>query len=414
MEVKNQGMAGRVLLLTDSISKHASGGVVARHVIKRLQAIGVAVSVLDYYTEDCADQTEALGVQYFRNRECERLFRTHRVTGGGPIDWLERLLSAVNPDVIHFCAWNSAKSLRIGRLAKEMGVGLVGQLFTYGVFCAQGYAYLPGEGECFRCAAGAFPTAARHGCISGWKTILTHAIRKAQFRVLASKIDAFLSTCASMDEILHAYGVAPERIVRASLPFDRSRIAGMQAEEGTEFVFHGQLLDFKGGHLLAEIARRCPDTRFAFYPINLPKCGLEGYGLGSNCPGNIRIVLGKGWCDGVGQAVAFSRGVLVPSLWPTTTEHATYEAMAFSKPVVVFNVGAYRDFLRHKENAMVVTPGDVEEYAAAIRMLDEKPGLRNRIGRAALVTFEERTADEPLTRALSDAYALARPEHSSA
>ena len=407
--LKVRGLARRVLLLTDSISKHISGGVVARHVIRLLQAGGATVSVLNYYTQECAAEAEELGVQYFLNRESEHLFRTHRVSEGGPIDWLERLLSSVNPEVIHYCAWTCQKSVRLTSLARLRHIGLVSQLFTYHVFCSQGYGYLQGEGECYRCATRAFPTAARHGCTIGWKAILTQAFRKAQFRAMASRFDAFLSTCASMDEILRAYGVAPERIVRASLPFDRTRVAGIQSEEGTEFVFHGQLLDFKGGHLLAEIARRCPDTRFAFYPINTSRSGLEGYGLGNTCPSNIRIVLGKGWYDGVGQAVASSRGVLVPSLWPTTTEHATYEAMAFGKPVAVFNVGAYRDFLSHNENAVVAPPGDVEKYAAAVRMLDEQSGLRNRIGRAARVSFEARTADGPLSRAISDAYALACP-----
>ncbi len=57
-----------------------------------------------------------------------------------------------------------------------------------------------------------------------------------------------------------------------------------------------------------------------------------------------------------------------------------YEAGAFGLPVVTTPVGAIADLVRDGENGLLVTPGDAEALAAALRRLSGEPGLRERLG----------------------------------
>jgi glycosyltransferase involved in cell wall biosynthesis len=63
------------------------------------------------------------------------------------------------------------------------------------------------------------------------------------------------------------------------------------------------------------------------------------------------------------------------------------EAMAFGLCVVCTPVGALAEVVEDGVSALVVSPGDVEELAAALAKAISDPDLRRRLGQGARETF---------------------------
>jgi len=80
--------------------------------------------------------------------------------------------------------------------------------------------------------------------------------------------------------------------------------------------------------------------------------------------------------------------VAVPSLWPEPFGIIGIEAMAHARPVVAFDVGGVREWLRHEETGLAVPADDVGALAQALAALldnSERARLMGMAGRRAAV-----------------------------
>lgn len=72
------------------------------------------------------------------------------------------------------------------------------------------------------------------------------------------------------------------------------------------------------------------------------------------------------------------------------------EAMAFGLPVIATPVGGIADYVTHRENGLLVPPGDVEAIAASIEELAADPSLRRRLGEAARRRVDSQAGPETI------------------
>jgi glycosyltransferase involved in cell wall biosynthesis len=80
------------------------------------------------------------------------------------------------------------------------------------------------------------------------------------------------------------------------------------------------------------------------------------------------------------------------------------DLLAAGVPVVAEAVGQNREYVRHGETGLLVEPGDVDGFAAAVvRLLEDAP-LRERLGSAAARDLRERFAWEQLVEVVERAY----------
>ncbi|MDB4433033.1 glycosyltransferase family 4 protein [Akkermansiaceae bacterium] len=103
--------------------------------------------------------------------------------------------------------------------------------------------------------------------------------------------------------------------------------------------------------------------------------------------------LGWGGRVEIDQAIGASDIVLFPSVYPEAFGIVGIEAMMRGKPVVGFDVGGVKDWLRHGETGLLVPVKDTQGFAdAVIRVLDDDV-LRRRMGtrarEVALAEFSE-------------------------
>jgi glycosyltransferase involved in cell wall biosynthesis len=68
--------------------------------------------------------------------------------------------------------------------------------------------------------------------------------------------------------------------------------------------------------------------------------------------------------------------VVVPSVWLENSPNVILEAQAMGVPVIGARIGGIPELVRHEENGLLVTPGDVEDLRRALARLIDEPDTR--------------------------------------
>lgn len=183
-------------------------------------------------------------------------------------------------------------------------------------------------------------------------------------------------------------GVAVERFASA-VPEDFRARYGWDSGE-VLFAYAGQLNAHKGVEDFVAAAalavRREPSCRFlVFGQLN----GAGGYpqrlaGLADSLSLNGRLRF-AGWAPRIEEALAGVDVVIVPSRYDDPAPNVVLEAMACGKPVIATRAGGIPELVRDGETGLLVARQDPQQLAAAVMRMASEPGLRRRLGRAALL-----------------------------
>ncbi|MDQ3776329.1 MAG: glycosyltransferase [Pseudomonadota bacterium] len=73
-----------------------------------------------------------------------------------------------------------------------------------------------------------------------------------------------------------------------------------------------------------------------------------------------------------------------------TFSNAALEAMAMARPVVLSDVGGAREMVSEGKNGYVYPKGDVERLAQILKLIHDRPHLRQALGDVGRVMVEER------------------------
>jgi glycosyltransferase involved in cell wall biosynthesis len=81
---------------------------------------------------------------------------------------------------------------------------------------------------------------------------------------------------------------------------------------------------------------------------------------------------------------------VLTSIAVETFSNAALEAMAMARPVVLSDVGGAREMVSEGKNGHVYPKGDVERLALILKLIHDRPNLRQALGDVARVMVEER------------------------
>jgi glycosyltransferase involved in cell wall biosynthesis len=144
----------------------------------------------------------------------------------------------------------------------------------------------------------------------------------------------------------------------------------------------GRLESVKGYDLLLRAAdaihARHPQVRTLFVGASVPR--------GAPAPERVRFL---GFRSDVYSVLKRVDVFCLPSL-SEGLPNALMEAMSIGCACVASRVGGVRVLLEHERNGLLVPPGDVAGLTAALERLVSDAALRQRLGRAARTTIEER------------------------
>jgi glycosyltransferase involved in cell wall biosynthesis len=183
-------------------------------------------------------------------------------------------------------------------------------------------------------------------------------------------------------------GVSAERIETVPLGLKAFPASIREPEPSTfRFLYLGGIAPIKGVHVALE----------AFRQLSEPDCEMWIVGDDSAEQAYVQTLehyahsrvrwLGRRTREQVGEILSQCHVLLVPSLWHETFCFTAREALSVGKPVIASDVGALRDVVIHKENGLLVEPGNVEAWRASMQqMLRDPTWLRGAVEPAETLT----------------------------
>ncbi|MDC1198090.1 glycosyltransferase family 4 protein [Algibacter sp.] len=158
--------------------------------------------------------------------------------------------------------------------------------------------------------------------------------------------------------------------------------------EGTNFhiVFSGRLSRTKGLHYLLD-AMALVAQQFEQVHLDVLGAGHDeaAFRAQAEALGIAQQVTFHGWADRetIDRVVSEATVVAFPSIYPEAFGISGIEAMMRGKPVVGFDVGGVKDWLRHGETGLLVPVKDTQGFADAVSKLLQDDDLRHQMGRRA-------------------------------
>jgi glycosyltransferase involved in cell wall biosynthesis len=301
-----------------------------------------------------------------------------------------RLLASWQPDLVHF-QHVMALSARLPVLAARAGVPAMLTLHDYWFICGNSQLIWPdaqpcrGKAlgmNCVRCAAAArFPsplaTAARP-VLAPLFLVRDRTVRRA-----AAHARRLISPSHFLMEQYLAAGFPAERFLALEngLPLEQIRRVPWRAAAGPlRVTYLGSLAWQKGVHVLIEAVNGLPRGRVRLRVCGDPTVFAEYAGRLRQAAQHPGIeFLGRVANDQVGQVLADSDVVVVPSLWYENSPIVIQEARAAGVPVVASGHGALAEKVRHEIDGLLFSPGDAVALQQALLRLLEEPGLLERL-----------------------------------
>jgi glycosyltransferase involved in cell wall biosynthesis len=301
-----------------------------------------------------------------------------------------RTVTQFQPELIHI-QHVMALSARLLHLARQTGAPVLLTLHDYWFICSNSQLVWPDartcQGKaagmnCVRCAA-----AARYP--ARWVRWLRPALaplflyRDRVVKQAALQADQFISPSRFLIEQYVAAGFPAGRFLylENGIPVESIRQAPWQPSDGPlRVTFLGSLAWQKGVHVLAE----------AFGALPTGKARLRIWGDPAVFPDyadRVRSLLtepdvqlkGRIANERVGEVLADSDVMIVPSLWYENSPVVIQEARAAGVPVVASDHGALAEKVDHGVNGLLFPPGDATALGQVLQLLLDEPDLLRRL-----------------------------------
>ena len=388
MDYKNN-----VLIIPDAFYGNKSGAIVAQIAKKLLIENKNKVAI--FSTDIKKDSVEVDGTTMY-----------HRTAYNGMANWLERkyiteferILKESQITVVFTIGNIADKNICYLEIAKSHGIKVVSKIFMQDFFCTKIYAHNL-DGPCIKCLDNNYFEAIKNKCIINkpidyLKTFNAILIRK-RLSVILPKIDYVVASTDEQVSFYQKYGIPREKCIKTPLYFDRNRLKRTNLNIGDYFVCIAQNRTEKGFHFLNNILSFCDNDIKIIAAYNNTEQAKAAV-LENNFQeyinrGSLFVLDNLTWEDGLAELVAGSRGVIIPSIWPTTTEYGFLEALGYKKPVFCFNLGIHREKIVNGENGFVSNVGDCKTVALQLKMIKNDDKLFAKISENAEKLYHELT-----------------------
>lgn len=271
-----------------------------------------------------------------------------------------------------------------GALYRALGgrAPVVARLHTYSWFCSNLSRM---DAECFRSCS--LMDRLRHRDEPLLRKLLLSPIRLANdvlTRLLANRVDRFISLSRPASEIEVIRGLNPERLTVIPPIVDGSSpgpISVRDSDAPLRLLYVGRLTPEKGVDVLL---RAVAQTRVPLQ-VDIVGDGLEMADLKalSQRLGTDGFVKFHGWLsqDSLEAFYSAATAFVHPGRWPEPAGRTVMDALAWNLPVITSDVGGPPWIAG--DAALTFKPGDYEDLRLKIEMFEAQPALAPRLSKAA-------------------------------
>lgn len=348
----------KILLIPDAYLKDYSGAYVTRIAKKLLISLGHEVAIFSDETDNVINEEDGVIVYPRRKADLKAQWRDTPYR-----EEYINVLKIFRPDVVFTIGSVTNKPACYWRIARERGIKTISKILMQDFFCAKFYAN-DEFGLCTKCLDHGFGSVFFAKCHPYKQKSLRNILRTLMAVSARKKIqrelrqaNAVITSSRQQVEFYVKYGIPRERCYITPLYFNGDKLKKYEPSMGDYYVFVAQNRIDKGIHLLKDILAACnKEVRMVAAYTSQQRIdeAIDKYGLRPFVDSGI-LEMGPNctWATDLGEVIAKSRGVVNPSIWPTTTEYVLLETLGLKKPIFTFNVGIHSEIIVSGENGFV-------------------------------------------------------------
>lgn len=390
----------RILVVPDSIWGNDSGHRSTQFLAKTLKNQGFEVGIFAEDVLSFSSQKESFlkleGIYYFP-KEPYRFFDQLFYHKKKAIREFRKLIESFEPDLVFYFGTIGNKVSIDYLNSNDIEIPYIYLPLTNEFWCLKNFAGLK-TGECYKCMGQNYSHAFINKCLdtNNPAPYIKGIIEKVLSRKRFLKASALLGYSESQRHTYSMYGLEENKAKHSNIFFEPESLEGISSSKGNYFLISGQVSDAKGSHLLAKLidlnAKNNLKFKLIIYNEVVAKNFIEQNNLNEHLDsGKIEVLSKLESHNDVLSYVANSLAVIIPSNYPSTGEFALLEAMGLKKPILAFNIGAHKDFLVDKKNALISPVMDLNKMKQDMELLYEDSALWEKLSSNARTTFEEVT-----------------------
>ncbi len=382
MTINHQQIPKKILFFPDLINSEDSGARSARSTLKNLIDLGFEVAVFATDVEKSNN--------YFQYDSC-KLYKIESKMSAVSHFWdikllqqFKKIISEFRPDFF-FMAGSIQKPSILASFARKAGIKNIFLFYINDYYCAKTYAGL-NNGPCFKCIDLGLSQALNNNCIKRdpklinfYKSLLV--MKRLQFEMKNSY--KVLGYTKDQIDIYKRIGITNNKCSIINYQFDPNELNNINTKEGDYFLIIGQPILEKGWHTLSEIITNCKSDikiKIIFKNLEVENNIIKKYKLEKHIlNGTITTLRNITERYEIIKYIAESKGMIIPSYYPTTGEFVLLESLVLGKPVLVFNAGAHKELIIHEKNGMVAEIGDFNNFASNIDRINTDSNLLKNI-----------------------------------
>lgn len=385
-------MKKKILIVPDRFWGDYSGAIAARILSELIIELGHNVSI---YSTDVETDYSDNNITYYHRASVtpSKLYFNDRADK-------KEFLSIIHqdsPDVVFSIGSITNRSPVYIELAKKMGLKTIVLIFMQDFFCLKSYANTS-SGECIECLDRNYKAVFYNKChinssFDYVKTFLRIALIERNRKSL-NKIDYLLGSSYEQLEFYKRIGLSENKVIKIPLFFDINRLRDIKIVRGEYYVCIAQNRVEKGFHYLSEILKNYKGKNkiLVLYPDKVSKDRLINDDIESLISmGTVIVKDNTSWNTGLSEELANSRGVIIPTIWPTTTEFALLEALGLKKPVFAFDIGIHKEIIKNGENGYITSIDKASRLSSYMEELNRNENLYNKISEGAYQLFKDMT-----------------------
>ncbi len=361
----------KVLIIPDVFFTHHSGAVAARSAALLLYEMGHTIGV---FTNENPQEIQFPVISFKR-----KVFTVKaNYLAADYKNEFESVIKTFQPDFIFSIGAVVNRPLVYFEVIEKFKIKHSYLILCQDFYCARIHAALE-AGPCTKCLNGNPLNAFTNHC--GFKTsnnptlfLANGMVTRWRLKKHLQKVDVVLGSTDEQLGFYHAYGIPSSNTLKIPLFFDDNRVANEPISKGDYYVVAAQNRVEKGIHLFKYILPylRHTKVKLVFSTKAEAEAVIKQHGLTPFIhEGVVDVLYDISWNNGLASLYAQSKGVLITSLWPTTTEFAFLEALGLSKPVICFDLGIHHEEIINGVNGFKVALGDFEGFQKAITLLDD-------------------------------------------
>lgn len=235
---------------------------------------------------------------------------------------------------------------------------------------------------------------------SSCKIITTrHLVRRAKndfiHKWIYKKIDTIIFVSKLAQETFFNGKIYPYSntcIIYNSIPKHntKSNNGNNHNKEYNIILYHGRLSEEKGINTLIQAVSLIPPNRYKLILVgksnnnyqNELKDLIKRLDIQDN-------IIFEGFCHDIYSYIRMCDIAVQPSMVPESFGLGCIEVMSEGKPIITTNIGAQKEYIKNRENGLLVNAGNIKELSEAINYLLLNEIERIRIGNNALRDFNK-------------------------